>query len=159
MKVLIICNPEEGNATELCLFLKSEAERMNRRVVMLNAEDDSKAPLGFDAVVVAAALHGDGYGNIISNYITRYHEELSHVPAFFLSVYNCFDENNLVIPEQAGEITKEYLQRENFVPQKVLQIPVGTKLQHNSYTTFTDWPRLKMALQQFVIKNDLMMAG
>lgn len=158
MKLLIICNPEEGNATELCLFLKSEAEKMNRRVTLLNAADDSKAPLGFDAVIVAASINESHFGAIIETYVKKHSTELNSVPWFFLAAYDCFEESDLKVPEVAEKITRELLKQLNLTPQQQRYIGVGTRLEHNRYKTHTDWGTLKMALQQFVIKNDLMMA-
>jgi menaquinone-dependent protoporphyrinogen IX oxidase len=159
MKVLIICNPEEGNATELCLYLKSEAERTGRRVVLLNAEDDSRPPVLFDAVIVAATVEQRNYGPVMVNYITKYNTQLNELPIFFLSVVKCVDENNLQLTDETKSQTMQLLTKLGLRAQQVLTIGVGTKFVDHQYTTFADWPKLKIALQQFVIKNDLMMAG
>jgi menaquinone-dependent protoporphyrinogen IX oxidase len=159
MKVLIICDPEEGSATELCLFFKAEAERTGRRVVLLNAEDDTRLPVKFDAVVIAATFESNAFGTTIRNYIDKYHLQLSELPVFFVTVVKCLDENNLQVQEKTKT---EAIQQLNNLQLRVSQrvtIGVGMKFVDHQYITITDWPNLKIALQHFVIKNDLMMAG
>jgi menaquinone-dependent protoporphyrinogen IX oxidase len=159
MKVLIICNPQEGSATELCLYLKSEAERMGRRVVLLNAEDDSRPPVLFDAIIVAATVDQKSYWPAMTNYISKYNSLLNELPVFFVSVVKCFDENNLELNDKTKSQTVELLGSLGLRAQQILTIGVGTKFIDHQYATLADWAKLKIALQQFVIKNDLMMAG
>ena len=159
MKLLIVCDPEEGTATELCLFLKAEAEKMNRRVVLLNAESHMRSPIAFDAAIVAATTHGKGYGPVVTNYLSLFKDELTGMPTLFLSVYNCLDENNLIVPKEKQSIPSNYLLKIGLVPQYIFQTAVGSKLQENKYVALADWPKIKIVLQQFLIRNDVMMAG
>lgn len=159
MDVLIICNPEEGNATELCLFLKTEAEKINRRVVLLSAESETRSPSKFDAVIVVASIHGKGYSHTVTNYLCRYHGELSSLPTLFVSVYNSPDENDLTLPDEMQNIASNYLLKVGLVPQHIFQVVMGTDLRDNKYVALADWPKIKLTLQQFLIRNDVMMTG
>jgi menaquinone-dependent protoporphyrinogen IX oxidase len=159
MKILIVCDPGEGRATELSLFLKCEAERMNRRVVVLNALDKSRSIGIFDAVVIVGEINRKYFGDPIVQFIRTHHQELNEIPAFFLTVLECEDENNLKVPENVYSIVKDFINVLQWKAQQAMVVPIGTRLQNNEFITLTDWPELKIALQRFLIKNDLMMTN
>ena len=159
MKILIVCNTEESKATELSLYLKCEAERMNRRVVVLNAADVSRAPGNFDATVVVGEIHNKHFSESVCNYISCHLDQLNVTPSFFLSILSCEDENNLSVPEHMKQSVREFLQTAGWNPQQVMVLPAGTRLQDHEFVTLTDWPELKISLQRFLIRNDLIMAG
>lgn len=158
MKLLIICDPDDQNATELSLFLKSEAEKLNRRVLLFNASQGSPIPGGFDCIIVAASVQDDNIQPVMENYLINHGEKFSGTPWFLLAPYNCFDNADLRVPKPVEEMTRKFLDQIHLKPQQQLYIGVGTRMENNRYVTNTDWAGLKMALQQFVIKNDLMMA-
>jgi menaquinone-dependent protoporphyrinogen IX oxidase len=159
MKILIVCDPAEGRATELSLFLKCEAERMNRRVVVLNALETSRPVANFDAVVIVGEINRRHFGEPIVEFIKTHQHALNEIPAFFLTVLECDDENNLKVPESAYVFVKEFMSGLQWKAQQAMVLPTGTRLQDNQFITVADWPELKIALQRFLIKNDLMMAS
>ena len=158
MKVLVICDTVEGKAREISLFLKCEAERMNRRVVVLNAEEISKQPDSFNVVIVVAEI-SDSFSNVVSNYVMRYASTLNDCPSFFIGALSCNDESDLIVPESTRGTVRHFLHDVSWNPQQVLLLPIGTRLQGNEFVTLADWPELKMSLQRFLIKNDLMLVG
>lgn len=159
MKILIVCNPEEGRATELSLYLKCEAERMNRRVVVLNARETGRAPDRFDAVIILGELQSKDYSVPVQQYVAANRTHLNEMPSFFLTVLECTDENNLKVPDATKGLVREFLIEERWTPQQVMVVPVGTRLQENQFVTMADWPELKLSLQRFLIRNDLMMVS
>lgn len=159
MKILIVCNPEEGRATELSLFLKCEAERMNRRVVVLNAREIARTPEKFDATIILGELQNKFFSEPVEQYVAANLVHLNSVPSFFLPVKECDDENNLQVSDATKDLVRHFLKGAGWNPQQVMVVPVGTRLQENQFVTFADWPELKISLQRFLIRNDLMMAS
>ena len=159
MKILIVCNPEEGKATEVSLYLKCEADRMNRRVVVRNAGETGRTPERFDAVIILGELPGKNFSDPVQQYVASNISHLNNMPSFFLAVLECTDENNLQVPEAAKHLVRKFLAGESWNPQQVMVVPVGLRLQENQFVTLADWPELKIALQRFLIRNDLMMAS
>jgi menaquinone-dependent protoporphyrinogen IX oxidase len=158
MKILIVCDTDEVKATELGLYLKCEAERMNRRVVVLNAHDRTRSTENFDAIVVIGEIVERNFSEAILGFVNRNLGPLNGIPSFFIPVLPC-DESNLKVSEQEKTFLRGVLGAIGWTPQQVLLLPVGVRLQGNHFVTLADWPELKMALQRFLIRNDLMMAS
>lgn len=159
MKILIVCNPDEGSATELSLYLKCEAERMNRRVIVLNATEIARTPEKFDATIIVGEIQNKRFSEPVQQYVFANLQHLNGNPSFFLTLQGCTDENNLKVPDATKAFVREFLSDAGWRPQQVLVIPVGIRLQENQFITLTDWPELKISLQRFLVRNDLMMAS
>lgn len=159
MKILIVCNPDEASATELSLYLKCEAERMNRRVVVLNAIEISRTPQKFDATIIVGEIQNKRFSEPVQQYVFANLQHLNESPSFFLTVQGCVDENNLKVADTTKGFVREFLSDAAWRPQQVLVVPVGVRLQGNEFVTLTDWPELKISLQRFLVRNDMMMAS
>jgi menaquinone-dependent protoporphyrinogen IX oxidase len=159
MKILIVCDPEEVRGTELSLYLKSEAERMNRRVVVLNAREVCKTPQNFDATIVVSEVQKTQFDEPVLEYVSSNVSHLNATPSFFLTVYSCYDENDLKVPDPLRNTVRDMLDGVGWKPQQAMILPVGLRLQGNAFETLTDWAELKISLQRFLIRNDLMMAS
>jgi menaquinone-dependent protoporphyrinogen IX oxidase len=159
MKILIVCNTDESKATELSLYLKCEAERLNRRVVVLNAHDRTRSPENFDAVIVVGEMNARNFGDAVLGFIQRNLVHLNGIPSFCVPVLSCDDENTVKVSDEMRNALRELLVEIGWTPQQALLLPVGVRLQENHFVTLADWPELKMSLQRFLIRNDLMMAS
>jgi hypothetical protein len=51
------------------------------------------------------------------------------------------------------------MEKMGWKPQQALFAPIGVRFQNNQFITQADWPELKISLQRFLIRNDLMMAS
>ena len=109
MKILIVCNPDEGSATELSLYLKCEAERMNRRVIVLNATEIARTPEKFDATIIVGEIQNKRFSEPVQQYVFANLQHLNGNPSFFLTLQGCTDENNLKVPDATKGFVREFL--------------------------------------------------
>jgi menaquinone-dependent protoporphyrinogen IX oxidase len=158
MKIIIACDPEEGKSTEVSLYLKDQAERMNRRVVMLNVRDLRRSLNSFDVLIVVGEIDKDDLCKPMLDFITRNLTELNSFPSFFIPVLPCEDENDLKVSDTQNDMLRTVMEKTKWKPQQVFLAAVGIILQHNQFITIANWPELKISLQRFLICNDLMMA-
>jgi menaquinone-dependent protoporphyrinogen IX oxidase len=93
---------------------------------------------------------------------TRFVEQnsaiLNEIPSFFLCVHTCLDERNLQVSGQQDKELQQLVTSSAWTPQKSVLLPVGLRLQNNQYSTVANWSDLKIALQAFLIRNDVIMS-
>ncbi len=159
MKILIVCDTYEGLATELSLFMKNEAVKMNRRVTILDAHDTNHRPGEFDAIVIVGEVRNKELKDSLIDFIRTNLSAMNLTPSFFIPLLPCEDENNLSVPESFRNSIRELLLKLQWAPQQVLALPVGIRLQLNEFITLTDWDALKISLQRFMVRNDVVMVG
>jgi menaquinone-dependent protoporphyrinogen IX oxidase len=100
MKILIVHDAREGSVVELCMFMKRQAERMNRRVVVFDAAGGKTHVGEFDAAVVVAEIKDSQWSENIRNYIDRNASALNIVPSFFLLALPFENENRVDVTEE-----------------------------------------------------------
>jgi menaquinone-dependent protoporphyrinogen oxidase len=86
MKLMIVYATTEGQTQKICEFLRDETEKAGHVPALFDAVVTPPAPDEFDAVIVAASLHGGKYQLSVKNFVQTHHKALNRMNTAFLSV-------------------------------------------------------------------------
>jgi menaquinone-dependent protoporphyrinogen oxidase len=86
MKLMIVYATTEGQTRKICEFLRDESEKAGHIPALFDAVVTPPAPDEFDAVVVAASLHGGKYHQAVRHFVQTHHKTLNRMDSVFLSV-------------------------------------------------------------------------
>ncbi len=86
MKLMIVYGSTEGQTRKICEFLRDESEKAGHSPALFDAMVTPPDPAEFDAVLVAASLHGGKYQVTVKDFVQKYHRSLNQMNSGFISV-------------------------------------------------------------------------
>jgi len=86
MRLMIVYGSTEGQTRKICEFLADESEKAGHVSALFDAMVSPPDPAEFDAVLVAASLHGGEYQVTVKDFVQKYHSSLNQMNSGFLSV-------------------------------------------------------------------------
>ena len=85
-RILIVYGTTEGHTVKVAAAISETLRRNGAEVDVRVADDSAPAPDGYDAVIVAASVHGGRYQKPVRRWARTHADVLSHKPAAFVSV-------------------------------------------------------------------------
>lgn len=86
MKLMIVYGSTEGQTHKICEFIRDESEKAGHTPGLFDATVAPPDPAEFDAVLVAASLHGGKYQVTVKDFVHKYHRSLNQMNSGFISV-------------------------------------------------------------------------
>jgi len=176
MKLLIVYGTTEGQTRKIAEFLRSEAEKKGNEVTLCDASVEQCSPDAYGGVIICASMHSERYQTSVAHYIKTHRATLNDQPTIFVSVSlsamaESYDPDSY---QEMKDATLDFLDETGWKPTSIeyaagairyaqydffkkitlrqLTRRVGgtgdTKVDHE----FTDWEKLKKALDSFLEK-------
>lgn len=86
MKLMVVYATTEGQTRKICEFIRDESEKAGHIPALFDAMVAPPDPSEFDAVLIAASLHGGKYQVTVKDFVQKYHSSLNNMNSAFLSV-------------------------------------------------------------------------
>ena len=134
MKLMIVYGSTEGQTRKICEFLKDESEKAGHTPAIFDAMVTPPDPAEFDAVLVAASLHGGGYQVTVKDYVQDYHKTLNQMNSGFLSVSLTAATDESESWKELEQHTEDFLLETGWKPKFIEQI--AGALRYTQYDFF-----------------------
>ena len=134
MKLMIVYGSTEGQTRKICEFLRDESEKAGHTPALFDAMVTPPDPAEFDAVLVAASLHGGDYQVTVKDYVQNYHKTLNQMNSGFLSVSLTAATDNQESWNELMQHTEDFLIETGWEPKFIEQI--AGALRYSQYDFF-----------------------
>lgn len=122
MKLMIVYGSTEGQTRKISEFLRDESEKAGHIPALFDAMVTPPDPAEFDAVLVAASLHGGKYQVTVKDFVQKYHRSLNQMNSGFLSVSLTAATDEPESWKELKQHTEDFLLETGWKPNFVEQI-------------------------------------
>lgn len=174
LRFMVAFHSEEGQTEKVAHHVARQIENHGQVARLISTDDieDISEVGGFDAAIVAGALHMGAYGFALKEFVFKHADDLNKVPSAFLTVSLSAASDDPLDLVGTERHALEFQQETNWTPEhreyvagavrdrqtgplKRLMIHTimwmkGVKLDPSGTTEFTDWPALDRFVKGFV---------
>ncbi|MDZ7757978.1 flavodoxin domain-containing protein [Rhodohalobacter sp.] len=124
MKLMIVYGSTEGQTRRISEFLRDESEIAGHVPTLFDAMVTPPAPdpSEFDAVLIAASLHGGKYQVTVKDFVQKYHGNLNQMNSCFLSVSLTAATDEPESWKELKQHTEDFLLETGWKPKFIEQI-------------------------------------
>jgi menaquinone-dependent protoporphyrinogen oxidase len=138
-RILILYGSSHGQTAKIARFIGERLCAGGADVRIVDALTETAEADNYDAVIVAASVHGGRYQKAVRKWVSSHRESLNHRPTAFVSVCLGVLEHDATVQRRVASIVDEFLELTGWRPAMTQRV-AGALL----YTRYTWFIRLIM---------------